>query len=380
MNEPGLNDQAMPGDTGKEQPILVSPGARLAACRQERGWTVEQVASQLNLAPRQVLALEADDYPSLPGMAIVRGFVRQYAKLLKIDAAPLLASLGGETMLAQEPIRPRQNLSTPFSDARLPSMNARSGLSAKWIVAAVAVVVIGAAVYALREGVDLAGMSRSASSQVKDGLSQIGTPSTPASQSATDAPATANTTDAASAPPEPINAQPPVDPAAGNGVNPPGQAAGTGQAGNGTNQQAANPNPSAPRQDGTATSQSPATSSAAAPPATPAATASPSAPAIASTPPSSTVAATASTAAPVNASNSLVIKARQDSWIEIKSAGSGKPAVSRLVKAGETETFEVTDPVTVVIGNASGVDATLRGNPVELKVPGNGNVARLTLK
>lgn len=74
-----------------------------------------------------------------------------------------------------------------------------------------------------------------------------------------------------------------------------------------------------------------------------------------------------------------MIRVRQDSWVEVRSAG-GKPLIARVVKAGETETFDVTDPVAVVIGNASGVDATLRGTPVELKAPGNGNVARLTLK
>lgn len=347
MNEPGLNDQALPGDTGKEPPILVSPGARLAACRQERGWTIAQVAGQLNLAPRQVVAIEADDYPSLPGMAIVRGFVRQYAKLLKIDAAPLLASLGGETVLAHEPIRPSQNLSTPFSEARLPSMSTRSGASAKWFAAGAVVVAMGAVAYAVHEGVDFAGMSQSASSQVKDGFSQITTPSAPASQGD----GTPPTSDAATVTPEPVNAQPPVEQAAGNGVNPAAQSAGARQTGDGAQQGSA------------ASSQLPMTPPAAAPAST-----------------ASTTPATATEAGAGDAGNTLVIKARQDSWIEIKAASGGKPILSRIIKAGETETLEVTDPLAVVIGNAHGVDATLRGNPVELKAPGNGNVARLTLK
>ncbi|MEC4721429.1 DUF4115 domain-containing protein [Noviherbaspirillum sp. CPCC 100848] len=340
MNEPGLNDQAMPGDTGREQPVPASPGARLAAGRQERGWTIEQVAGQLNLAPRQVIALEADDYPSLPGMATARGFVRQYAKLLKIDAAPLLASLGGETMVAQELVRPRQNLSTPFSEARLPSMNARTGGgTAKWIVAGVAIAAIGAVVFALQQGVDFAGMSQSASSQVRDGLSQINTPSAPDSQGASTPPAP----DSVSASPEPVNAQPPLDPAAASDPRNPAQPAQSTAQG--------------------AADDSPAQQSAS--PAVPATTAAAAAP--------------STSASPADGANSLVIRVRQDSWVEVRSAG-GKPLIARVVKAGETETFDVTDPVAVVIGNASGVDATLRGTPVELKAPGNGNVARLTLK
>lgn len=359
MSEPGLNDQAMPDDAGKEAPIAVSPGARLAACRQERGWTIEQVASQLNLAPRQVIAIEADDYPSLPGMAIVRGFVRQYAKLLKIDAAPLLASLGGETVLAHEPIRPRQNLSTPFSEARLPSMtNTRSRASVKWIVAGIVVVAVGAVAYGLRQGVDFAGLTQSAGSQVKEGASQIITPSAPASQG--DAAPAASDSAAA---PEPVNAQPPVDPSAPS----------AGQPGDAATLQPATPAP-APQQSGAAATQ---------PAGTPAATASPasSAPASAAQQPASPSAPGAvPQAAPANTGNTLVIKARQDSWVEVKAVGSTKPVISRVIKAGETESFEITDPVAVVVGNASGVDATLRGNPVELKAPGNGNVARLTLK
>lgn len=364
MNEPGLNDQAMPGDTGKEQPVLVSPGARLAAGRQERGWTVEQVASQLNLAPRQVIAIEADDYPALPGMAITRGFVRQYAKLLKIDAAPLLASLGGETMLAQEPVRPRQNLSTPFSEARLPSMNARSGGSAKWLVAGAVIVAVGAVAYALQQGVDFAGMSQSATSQVKDGLSQITSPPAPPSQGAA-APAASDPV----ASPEPVNAQPPMEPAAGgNAANPaPSNPAAPAAAQGG---EATSPPAPAAASAGTAATTAPA--AAASPSATAPAPASPAAPAPAA-------AAPAAGGAAANPANALVISARQDSWVEVRPAG-GKPLIARVVKAGETQSFEVTDTVAVVIGNASGVDATLRGAPVELKAPGNGNVARLTLK
>lgn len=375
MNEPGLNDQAMPGDTGREQPVTASPGARLAAGRQERGWTIEQVAGQLNLAPRQVIALEADDYPSLPGMATARGFVRQYAKLLKIDAAPLLASLGGETMVAQELVRPRQNLSTPFSEARLPSMNARTGGAAKWIVAGVVVAAIGAVVFALQQGVDFAGMSQSASSQVRDGLSQIGTPSAPDSQGAT----TPSAPDAASASPEPVNAQPPVEPAAGSDPNNTAQSAQSavqGAAGGSPAQQGASSAAAAPQPGSAGPAQAPVPAPAA---GTSSGAAAPAPAASAAANPTAAATAPSTPASSANGANSLVIRVRQDSWVEVRSAG-GKPLIARVVKAGETETFDVTDPVAVVIGNASGVDATLRGSPVELKAPGNGNVARLTLK
>ncbi len=71
--------------------IALSPGTKLASARGSMGWTVEQVAAQLKLATRQIVALEADDYAALPEPAVVRGFIRAYAKILKLDAAPLVA-------------------------------------------------------------------------------------------------------------------------------------------------------------------------------------------------------------------------------------------------------------------------------------------------
>jgi transcriptional regulator with XRE-family HTH domain len=85
--------------------VALSPGSKLASARNTLGWTVEQVAAQLKLAPRQIIALEADDYVSLPEPAVVRGFIRAYAKLLKLDATPLVALIavdGREAKLEQQ--------------------------------------------------------------------------------------------------------------------------------------------------------------------------------------------------------------------------------------------------------------------------------------
>ncbi len=84
--------------------VALSPGTQLASARNAMGWTVEQVAAQLKLATRQIVALEADDYAALPEPAVVRGFIRAYAKLLRLDAAPLVALIAvdeGEVKLEQ---------------------------------------------------------------------------------------------------------------------------------------------------------------------------------------------------------------------------------------------------------------------------------------
>ena len=69
---------------------IAGVGSVLSAARQRQGLSVADVARQLKLGVRQIEALEADDYERLPRITFVRGFIRNYAKLLQIDAEPLL--------------------------------------------------------------------------------------------------------------------------------------------------------------------------------------------------------------------------------------------------------------------------------------------------
>lgn len=71
----------------------VSAGMQLRAGREAAGLTIAAVAQQLKLAPRQVTALEEGDYAKLPGRTFVRGFVRNYARLLRLDSDAVLAAL-----------------------------------------------------------------------------------------------------------------------------------------------------------------------------------------------------------------------------------------------------------------------------------------------
>jgi cytoskeleton protein RodZ len=83
---------------GQAEEVLVPPtkpdvGARLRAAREALGMETEAVASSLKLSKRQVEALEAGDWGKLPGNTFIRGFVRNYARILRLDAAELLADL-----------------------------------------------------------------------------------------------------------------------------------------------------------------------------------------------------------------------------------------------------------------------------------------------
>lgn len=52
----------------------------------------EQVAEMLHLSPQQIIALENDDFSSLPGPTYVRGYLRSYAQILGLPADDVVAS------------------------------------------------------------------------------------------------------------------------------------------------------------------------------------------------------------------------------------------------------------------------------------------------
>ncbi|MDR3322690.1 MAG: helix-turn-helix domain-containing protein [Zoogloeaceae bacterium] len=71
----------------------IQVGEQLRLAREARGLALAELARQLYLGIRQVEALEAGNLAALPGKTFVRGFVRNYANTVQLDAAPLLALL-----------------------------------------------------------------------------------------------------------------------------------------------------------------------------------------------------------------------------------------------------------------------------------------------
>ena len=90
-------EQANNPDTGTtaDQSKVATVGQQLREARERLGLSVDDVVAKIKLAHRQIVALEADDFEALPETAFLRGFVRSYAKLLQIDAQPLLDALPG---------------------------------------------------------------------------------------------------------------------------------------------------------------------------------------------------------------------------------------------------------------------------------------------
>lgn len=312
-------------ETPQQQPQgnLASAGAQLKAQREALGWPVEQVAEQLKLAPRQVVALEEGDVAALPNLAVVRGFVRAYAKVVRLDAAPLVAMIEVHppTPVHEHQAAPaRRDISATFSESRFPSMTQRSSHSGVWIAGAVAVVAAAAfGAYKMgyvpetlfahgdKEAVHTGVTAPVETTLIKPGqdLSPVQTPSVPL-----------------------ISVPPPA--ATGTSTDTPAPA--------------------------------PASTLAAAPATVPA-----------------PAAETPAAAPAVASANALVLKVEQDSWVEIRRPGS-TPLISRLVKAGSTETFDITGPAVLVVGKPDVVQATLRGARLDLPTISGGTISRVNIK
>lgn len=92
-----MNEQVGSQDSVSEEDTAVvfetSVGEQLRQAREARGLQITDISQTLKLGPRQVEALESGDWKGLPGHTFIRGFVRNYARLLQLDATPMMAQL-----------------------------------------------------------------------------------------------------------------------------------------------------------------------------------------------------------------------------------------------------------------------------------------------
>jgi cytoskeleton protein RodZ len=112
----------------------------LARAREAAGMSLEEAARQLKFAPRQLEALEAGALERLPGGTFVRGMLRSYARLLRLDAEPLLAQIGARVAPPDaERLAQRFRQPVPFSDGARRSNLAYVALSLTLLAVVVAV-------------------------------------------------------------------------------------------------------------------------------------------------------------------------------------------------------------------------------------------------
>lgn len=289
----------------------IMPGAQLAAQRQVLGWSIEQVSDQLKLAPRQVLAIEQDNYEALPGLAVTRGFIRAYAKLLKLEAAPLLALMTQDVIAVAAAVPLRRALPTTFSETRLPMLGNRREMMTRWNVG-VAVLVLLLLIALLAQQMNwIPALPDSFIVNTKKESVPVSPPALPVVASAEDAA---------------VDVAVSMHPTSIVGPQVAAESVAVDKA--------------------------------------------------------VSVASVDSMALQVAESvngNQLLVKIHEDSWIDIKQQ-NGAPVLSRLLKAGATESFEVGEGLFLTVGNASGVEVLLRGEPLEIKSGAKNNIARIKLK
>lgn len=130
-------DNTAPGDAASNiEAVPFNVGAALREARVAHGLSVGEVSNRIKFAPRQIEALEADDFAHLPENTFVRGFVRSYARLLQLDEAPLLAAL---------PHAPEQSISLEskaLTEVPYPDIYTERRQNIIWLAAALAVAVV----------------------------------------------------------------------------------------------------------------------------------------------------------------------------------------------------------------------------------------------
>ena len=318
-------------ESGTLAPDRGSPGKILAAARAERGMSVPEVAQRLKFSIRHIEALEADRYDIFPPGPYVRGMMRTYARLLGVDAGPLLDAVPGQAGRDADAAMEPRDMSVPFPQDGRPGSRVYLLLS-MLIIVAVAVVL---AEWFIR--------------------SQRGAPApetVPATLGSDAAPKAEPLPD-----PVPLSAGASAAPEAPSASEPPALAA------------SVEPAPSVAIAKSPPETAAPETAAAVKPAADPAAAKA-----------TNGVGNPAPVARPALPGQSrLRLSFELESWVEIKDA-NGDVILSALNPPGTEKEVVGTGPFSLVIGNASGVRLTRDGEPVKLVPHRTSDVARLTLE
>ncbi len=309
----------VPEMTG-ESALTAGVGELLRQAREARGLKVEEIAQTLKLGVRQIEAIEADRWESLPGATIVRGFVRNYARLVQVDATPLMARL--DSVLA----KPSDTLAVPETRPANVTTSTISGTRRDRTVVFAGLGLVGLAVAAyLLMPNDLSALRENTQSLL-DSLSRKEAPKPVENAEPVAAPAAAGTASA---------------PTPGEPVFPPGA----------TPQQIMNPQAVTPAE--LALPVQPTVSPAAAP--------------------------VREIPAPTAGAPQMRFVFDKESWLEVRDRDN-KVVFSQKLGGGAEQSVSGNGPLSLVIGYAPGVRLFWRGQAVDLAPHTKGDVARLVLE
>jgi cytoskeleton protein RodZ len=127
-----------------QQPAL-NVGMTLSEARVRLGMSVHDVAERIKFAPKQVEALEANDFSHLPQAAFLRGFVRSYARVLHLDEVALIAAL---------PTEPSKQVAAKVRavDVAFPTIKSLRRINMLWLAGALGVALVLGLFVLLHEG------------------------------------------------------------------------------------------------------------------------------------------------------------------------------------------------------------------------------------
>lgn len=129
-----------PDPTPDLQPPAPSAiGRVLREAREAQGMSPGDAAHALKLTLRQVEALETDAFQQLPGVAFTRGFLRNYARLVKVAPAPLMEAFDQRHARVEVTLAPVSNArgAMPSGGAGRPSTVIPAALVALGLLAIV---------------------------------------------------------------------------------------------------------------------------------------------------------------------------------------------------------------------------------------------------
>jgi cytoskeleton protein RodZ len=120
-------------DNAEAKPL----GRILAQERERQGLSRTEVAHRLHMSANQIEAIESGEYARLPQGPFLRGFIRNYGKLLGLDAEALLSQLAQVAPRNRVPdiIVPSQNIRFDPLGERLASPYVKAGVLALVVVA-----------------------------------------------------------------------------------------------------------------------------------------------------------------------------------------------------------------------------------------------------
>jgi len=146
MNEPFDNQPATNEFNSIDSASVVqSVGHLLRNARMAKGMSIDEVSRQLRLSVPQIEAIEKEDFEKIPGRTFLRGFIRNYAHLVQLDPAPLLQMLPASTRVVSTYER------TPFKNKQISFSSNREAPGNHSLIIAVILLVIVLGAYFLFE-------------------------------------------------------------------------------------------------------------------------------------------------------------------------------------------------------------------------------------